>query len=160
MHCYIHPEKDAVGTCVSCGKFICAECNTEIAGKNHCKQCTAEIVTEHRRKIEKLEESKNQQQPMVFMNAGGGGGASSSSSSAVGIATVPVASVGTKSRVVAAILAFFLGGIGIHKFYTGRIGWGIVYILFCWTWIPLIVAIIEGIIYLCMTDKEFNAKYG
>ena len=67
---------------------------------------------------------------------------------------------GQKSRIVAAILAFFLGGFGIHKFYLGRIGWGIVYLLFCWTFIPSIVAFIEFIIYLCTSDEDFARKYG
>lgn len=65
-----------------------------------------------------------------------------------------------KSKLAAALFAFFLGGLGIHKFYLGRIGWGIVYLLFCWTFIPAIVALIEGILLLVMSDDEFNRKYG
>ena len=68
--------------------------------------------------------------------------------------------IGQKSRIVAAVLAFFLGGFGIHKFYLGQIGWGIVYLLFCWTFIPSIVAFIEFIIYLCTSDEDFAKKYG
>jgi TM2 domain-containing membrane protein YozV len=67
---------------------------------------------------------------------------------------------GNKSRIVAAILAFFLGGLGIHKFYLGQIGWGIIYLIFCWTFIPSIVAFIEFIIYLCTSDEDFARKYG
>jgi TM2 domain-containing membrane protein YozV len=67
---------------------------------------------------------------------------------------------GNKSRIVAAILAFFLGGLGIHKFYLGQIGWGIIYLIFCWTFIPSIVAFIEFIIYLCTSDEDFTRKYG
>lgn len=65
-----------------------------------------------------------------------------------------------KNRIAAALFAIFLGGIGIHKFYLGRIGWGIVYLLFFWTFIPAILGIIEGIIYLTMTNHAFHAKYG
>ena len=67
---------------------------------------------------------------------------------------------GNKSRIVAAILAFFLGGLGIHKFYLGQIGWGIIYLIFCWTFVPSIVAFIEFIIYLCTSDEDFAKKYG
>ena len=74
-------------------------------------------------------------------------------------ATLP-GQVGRKSRIAAALLAFFLGGFGVHKFYLGSIGWGIVYLLFCWTFIPSIVAFIEFIIYLCTSDEEFAKKYG
>ena len=64
-----------------------------------------------------------------------------------------------KNKVVAGILAILLGDLGIHKFYLGKIGWGIVYLLFCWTGIPAIVGFIEGIIYLCTDDETFQVKY-
>lgn len=64
-----------------------------------------------------------------------------------------------KSKVVAALLAIFLGGLGAHKFYLGKIGQGFLYLIFCWTWIPGVVALIEGIIYLCCSDEEFQVKY-
>lgn len=53
------------------------------------------------------------------------------------------------NKIVYCVLAFFLGGIGIHKFYAGKIGTGILYILFCWTFIPGFIAFIEFIIALC-----------
>jgi TM2 domain-containing membrane protein YozV len=65
-----------------------------------------------------------------------------------------------KSRGVAIVLALFLGGFGGHKFYLGRPGWGVVYLLFFWTFIPGIVAFIELIIYACMSDAAFHEKYG
>lgn len=65
-----------------------------------------------------------------------------------------------KSRIAAALLAFFLGGFGVHKFYLGRVGQGILYLLFFWTFIPAIIAFIEFIILLVMSDDEFNKKYG
>jgi len=67
-------------------------------------------------------------------------------------------SKGGKSRIAAGILAIFLGGLGIHKFYTGRIGLGILYLLFCWTFIPSIIGLIEGIVYLCEDDSSFQAR--
>ena len=53
------------------------------------------------------------------------------------------------NKVVYCLLAFFLGGIGIHKFYAGKIGTGILFILFCWTFIPGIIAFIDFIIGIC-----------
>jgi len=53
-----------------------------------------------------------------------------------------------KNNVAAGLLALFLGGLGIHKFYNGSWRWGILYILFVWTYVPALVAIIEAIIYL------------
>ncbi|MCR8634811.1 MULTISPECIES: TM2 domain-containing protein [Paenibacillus] len=65
-----------------------------------------------------------------------------------------------KSKTTAGILAILLGGLGVHKFYLGKVGWGIVYLLFCWTYIPALIGFIEGIIYLASSDESFNMKYG
>ena len=62
-------------------------------------------------------------------------------------------------RMTAALLALFLGGIGGHKFYLGQTGMGILYLLFFWTLIPALIAFIEGIIFLTMSDADFAAKY-
>jgi len=64
-----------------------------------------------------------------------------------------------KSRVVAILLAFFLGGLGIHKFYLGQIKWGVAYLLLCWTFIPSIAAFVEFIMLIIMTDQDFNTKF-
>lgn len=68
--------------------------------------------------------------------------------------------IGQKSRVVAIILALFLGGLGAHKFYLGRVAAGVLYLIFFWTFIPAIIAFIEMIIYITMSDEAFAAKYG
>lgn len=64
-----------------------------------------------------------------------------------------------RSRVTAALLAILLGHFGVHKFYLGKPGMGILYLLFCWTFIPTIVGFIEGVVYLTMSDAAFDAKY-
>jgi TM2 domain-containing membrane protein YozV len=63
-------------------------------------------------------------------------------------------------RVAAAIFAILLGSFGVHRFYLGQIGWGILYVLFCWTLIPAVAGLIEGILYLTMSDEQFAEKYG
>lgn len=68
--------------------------------------------------------------------------------------------VGSKSKLAAFLFAWFLGAFGGHKFYLGQIGMGILYLLFFWTFIPAIIAFIEGILYLTMNDEAFAAKYG
>lgn len=67
--------------------------------------------------------------------------------------------IGTKSRTTAIILAILLGGIGGHKFYLGQTGLGLVYLLFCATFIPAIVAIFDAISYANMDDYSFSQKY-
>lgn len=64
-----------------------------------------------------------------------------------------------KNKVVAGLLAIFLGGFGAHKFYLGKPMWGIGYLVLCWTYIPAIVALFEGIMYFFMSDTEFNNQY-
>lgn len=63
-----------------------------------------------------------------------------------------------KSKVTAGILAILLGGIGVHKFYLGKVGMGILYLCFCWTAIPAVLGLIEGILYLCSNDENFQLK--
>ena len=53
-----------------------------------------------------------------------------------------------------------LGGIGGHKFYLNRVGQGLLYLVFCWTFIPAVIAFIEGIVYITMDDERFWQKYG
>lgn len=63
------------------------------------------------------------------------------------------------NKIVAAFLALFLGGLGIHKFYLGKPKQGVFYLLFFWTFIPAILAFIDAIRYLTMDDEAFEAKY-
>ena len=49
-----------------------------------------------------------------------------------------------KSKTTAGVLAILLGGIGVHKFYLGKIGMGILYLLFCWTGIPAVIGLFFG----------------
>lgn len=59
----------------------------------------------------------------------------------------------------AIVLALFLGGLGIHKLYLGVGRWWL-YLLFCWTFIPAIIALVELIQYAMMSNEAFHAKYG
>ena len=62
-------------------------------------------------------------------------------------------------RLIAALLAIFLGGIGAHKFYLGKTTQGLLYLCFFWTAIPALIGIIEGVIYLSKSDEEFRQQY-
>lgn len=64
-----------------------------------------------------------------------------------------------KKKVTAGVLGILLGGIGVHKFYLGSWGWGLVYLLFCWIYVPAVIGLIEGILYLTMDEAQFDAKY-
>lgn len=64
-----------------------------------------------------------------------------------------------KNKVTAGILGILLGSFGVHKFYLGKIGMGILYLVFCWTGIPGIVGLIEGILYLTKSQEAFDAEF-
>jgi len=58
----------------------------------------------------------------------------------------PVCEEGAKSKVAFVILALLVGGFGIHRMYIGDWLLGIIYLVFCWTFIPALVALIEAIV--------------
>jgi TM2 domain-containing membrane protein YozV/Tfp pilus assembly major pilin PilA len=63
-----------------------------------------------------------------------------------------------KSKVTAGVLGLLFGGLGVHRFYLGQ-WWGIFYLLFFWTWIPALIGLIEGIVFLCTSDESWDNKY-
>lgn len=63
-----------------------------------------------------------------------------------------------KNKIAAGLLAIFLGSLGIHKFYLGKGGQGVLHLIFFWTYIPGIIGLIEGIIYLTSSDHVFCMK--
>ena len=72
-----------------------------------------------------------------------------------------------RSKTVAALLAIFCGALGLHKFYLGRIGWGVTYLLVTLIGAffiipPFVVAFIgfiEGIMLLSMDPRSFDSEY-
>jgi TM2 domain-containing membrane protein YozV len=68
-----------------------------------------------------------------------------------------------RNKLVAALLAFLIGPLGVHRFYLGRVGSGIAMVVLTCTVIGLAVtipwAIIDMIRYLVMSDREFAERY-
>lgn len=68
-----------------------------------------------------------------------------------------------RNKYVAAALAFLLGTLGVHRFYLGRTGSGIVMLVLTLTVVGLLVtglwALIDTVRYLVMSDAEFDARY-
>ncbi len=70
-----------------------------------------------------------------------------------------MAEVSSKSRTVDLLLCFFLGGLGAHRFYEGKIGTAVVQLIlsilgvgFLWVFIDFILILVGK-----ATDKEGNA---
>lgn len=68
-----------------------------------------------------------------------------------------------KDKVVAALLAWFLGVFGAHKFYLGKTGAGIAYLIATFTIVGMlytgIATLIDFISLLVMSKQEFDRKY-
>ncbi|WP_320033660.1 TM2 domain-containing protein [Campylobacterota bacterium DY0563] len=88
--------------------------------------------------------------------------------SAVSIYLEKAIASGEKSKLAAALLALFLGGFGIHKFYLGCNTAGIIMLLvflfgFILLGIPSIfigmIAFIEAILYLIKSEEDFEKIY-
>jgi TM2 domain-containing membrane protein YozV len=64
-----------------------------------------------------------------------------------------------KNKGTAVVLTLFFGGFGIHQFYLGKSLKGLLYLLFFWTLIPAILAVIDFFILAFMDENKFNKKY-
>lgn len=66
-----------------------------------------------------------------------------------------------RSRGVTALLAIFLGSLGVQYFYLGKTTGGIISIILgfvsCGLW--SIVTILQGILMFCMSNETFRRKY-
>lgn len=62
-----------------------------------------------------------------------------------------------KEKNLAAVLAFFGGSVGLHRFYLGQIGLGILYLII--SPIALVLGVIDAIVLLSMDQQTFDAKY-
>ena len=62
------------------------------------------------------------------------------------------------NKTIYIIVALILGGLGVHKFYADQVGQGILHLVFFWTGIPSVVAIIHSIIVI-FTKKADEYGY-
>ena len=145
---------DKAGNCPHCGApvvktVICSECGTQIKDTDRiCPECGCPNP-EHKQKTT-ASQGCNARQPVndgrgVFDNGLSG-----------------------KSRGVAGLFAILLGCFGVHFFYVGKTGAGVLnLVLFFVGWIllfipPLVVSVlslVQGILMLTMTQEDFERKY-
>lgn len=66
-----------------------------------------------------------------------------------------------KSKTTAGLLAIFLGGAGVHKFYLGNWGIGIIFLIsmFIVPGLSVAIALIEAIRIFSLEEEKFDEKY-
>lgn len=62
-------------------------------------------------------------------------------------------------KLIAILLAIFIGGFGIQWFYVGETKYGIISLIFFWTGIPALIGLIVGIYWIFLPDSEFRSRY-
>lgn len=125
--------------CKHCGQAIDADCVV-------CPKCG--------KQVEELKSSNNGQ-PIVINNNNN----NSSSSSAAAVAGGFYGElISPKSWLVTLLLCIFLGGVGGHRFYAGKIGTAIIMILLCWTGISVIWAVIDLIFIIIGRFKDKQGR--
>ena len=60
------------------------------------------------------------------------------------------------SKGIYILLALILGGIGAHKFYSGKWIQGLLYLVFMWTYVPVVLSLIDVVIAMLTRADEYG----
>ena len=141
---------DATKQCPYCMETINAEAKK-------CKFC-GEILDPALRELEALKQQQQQMNagPTIINNNNNNnnnnGGAGCCPTTPQVVAGPP------KSRIVYIILAVFLGSLGVHNFYAGRVGAGIgqllITLLIGWLVLPLLIVWLWVFIEICAVTRD------
>jgi len=77
MRCYNHHEKEAVGTCKSCGRALCPDCAAEVekavACRNRCESDVSTLLSLNRNALQYAKSTKQARYlaPTLFIVVGG-----------------------------------------------------------------------------------------
>ena len=120
--------------CMHCGQIIDADCVV-------CPKCGKQVA-----------ELKSSRPDNIIINN------SNNNNNNVAAASVYGGElISPKSWLTTFLLCLFLGGIGIHRFYVGKIGTGILMILLCCTGVSFVWCLIDFIMIIL---SKFRDKQG
>lgn len=123
--------------CKHCGQIIDADCVV-------CPKCG--------KQVEELQYAKHDN---IIINNNNN---ASSSAAAASFISSNTDMISPKSWLTTLLLCLFLGGIGIHRFYVGKIGTGILMILLLFTGISSVWALIDFILIILSKFKDKQGR--
>jgi len=122
MVCSVHPDRESHSKCEVCGTAFCEGCLVNVSGRWFCKQHVADLIkNNHRppRYSHHYHSHYNYSDHYPY-----------------------------RSRIIALFLCIFLGPVGVHRFYAGKVGTGLLYLftggLFAIGWLFDILRIVSG----------------
>lgn len=122
MKCVNHPDVEAEGMCVYCGKPFCKDCLIQVKGKMYCKDDIGNVIDDAKNS------SVSAAMPTINIsnsNDSANLNTNTNVNTNAGIGFAP-----RKKKIVALILCI-LGAFGIagfHRIYVGKVGTGIIYL--------------------------------
>ena len=131
------PVSEPLGACIYCGKLFPQGEIVEIEGKNYCRECVPRLLAEQKNLNANMAYNYAPPPPVPqYSNY------------------VPTPDYNQdysshKSKAITLLLCIFFGYMGIHQFYSGKIGMGILYLftggLFGFGWIIDIIRVALGV---------------
>lgn len=118
MYCHDHMQQMAKGACVHCGRLFCADCLVEVDGKFFCKEHVRLLF----RDMGPTPPNPYEDKPYDERYCG-------PPLPAVYVEVDNLYGYSKHNRLLALILCLFFGLAGFHRFYVGKIGTGIVWLL-------------------------------